>query len=199
MDAKALPLLLIRLRGGMAERLKAHAWKACVRESVPWVRIPLPPPPQNRTTNADRSRLCGRHFDVLGARAEVVTVIAAVIAHDPLARRPGKPLDCLRRDCLLARRLQHHCSKRGAGLRLVANRLGACNELLQRRLVTIGDADLDGVIVPFHAQVGLGGALVQFGEVLAMALGVPAGARGRTPAWSCSGWRRQSATSEGPL
>ena len=28
----------------MAERLKAHAWKACVRESVPWVRIPLPPP-----------------------------------------------------------------------------------------------------------------------------------------------------------
>jgi hypothetical protein len=30
--------------GGMAEWLKAHAWKACVRESVPWVRIPLPPP-----------------------------------------------------------------------------------------------------------------------------------------------------------
>jgi hypothetical protein len=28
----------------MAERLKAHAWKACVRASVPWVRIPLPPP-----------------------------------------------------------------------------------------------------------------------------------------------------------
>src|SRR3979490_2270580 len=30
--------------GGMAEWLKAHAWKACVRETVPWVRIPLPPP-----------------------------------------------------------------------------------------------------------------------------------------------------------
>src|SRR5579859_4441168 len=44
MDARTLPLLLIRLPGGMAERLKAHAWKACVRESVPWVRIPLPPP-----------------------------------------------------------------------------------------------------------------------------------------------------------
>jgi hypothetical protein len=29
--------------GGMAEWLKAHAWKACVRETVPWVRIPLPP------------------------------------------------------------------------------------------------------------------------------------------------------------
>ena len=28
----------------MAEWLKAHAWKACVRDTVPWVRIPLPPP-----------------------------------------------------------------------------------------------------------------------------------------------------------
>ena len=32
------------LAGEMAERLKAHAWKACVRASVPWVRIPLSPP-----------------------------------------------------------------------------------------------------------------------------------------------------------
>src|SRR5712672_2560500 len=29
----------------MAEWLKAHAWKACIRETVSWVRIPLPPPP----------------------------------------------------------------------------------------------------------------------------------------------------------
>ena len=29
----------------MAEWLKAHAWKACMRETVSWVRIPLPPPP----------------------------------------------------------------------------------------------------------------------------------------------------------
>src|SRR5919108_6685176 len=27
----------------MAEWLKAHAWKACIRETVSWVRIPLPP------------------------------------------------------------------------------------------------------------------------------------------------------------
>ena len=32
------------LFGEMAEWLKAHAWKACVRETVPWVRIPLSPP-----------------------------------------------------------------------------------------------------------------------------------------------------------
>ena len=29
----------------MAERLKAHAWKACIRATVSRVRIPLPPPP----------------------------------------------------------------------------------------------------------------------------------------------------------
>ena len=28
----------------MSERLKEHAWKACVRETVPRVRIPLSPP-----------------------------------------------------------------------------------------------------------------------------------------------------------
>src|ERR687889_241443 len=33
-----------RRSGEMAEWLKAHAWKACVRETVPWVRIPLSPP-----------------------------------------------------------------------------------------------------------------------------------------------------------
>ena len=33
--------------GEMAEWFKAHAWKACVRESVPWVRIPLSPPIQS--------------------------------------------------------------------------------------------------------------------------------------------------------
>lgn len=29
--------------GEMSERLKEHAWKACKRESVSWVRIPLSP------------------------------------------------------------------------------------------------------------------------------------------------------------
>src|ERR1700733_14747153 len=30
--------------GGGAERLKAHAWKVCMRETVSRVRIPPPPP-----------------------------------------------------------------------------------------------------------------------------------------------------------
>ena len=32
--------------GGVAEWLKAHAWKVCMRETVSRVRIP-PPPPYN--------------------------------------------------------------------------------------------------------------------------------------------------------
>ena len=33
-----------RANGGVAEWLKALAWKACIRETVSWVRIPPPPP-----------------------------------------------------------------------------------------------------------------------------------------------------------
>jgi hypothetical protein len=35
-------------RGGVAEWLKAHAWKVCMRETVSRVRIPLPPPTRPR-------------------------------------------------------------------------------------------------------------------------------------------------------
>ena len=38
--------------GGMAEWLKAHAWKACIRATVSWVRIPLPPPDPDRSASA---------------------------------------------------------------------------------------------------------------------------------------------------
>jgi hypothetical protein len=41
---------IARLPGGVAEWLKAHAWKACIRETVSWVRIPLPPPEQLSAT-----------------------------------------------------------------------------------------------------------------------------------------------------
>ena len=41
---KSAAAFMRRRYGEMAEWLKAHAWKACVRETVPWVRIPLSPP-----------------------------------------------------------------------------------------------------------------------------------------------------------
>jgi hypothetical protein len=44
----------------MAEWLKAHAWKACVRETVPWVRIPLSPP--NRANSRNDAPHCGRRW-----------------------------------------------------------------------------------------------------------------------------------------
>jgi hypothetical protein len=35
----------------------AHAWKACVRETVPWVRIPLSPPDFLQLPDLGRARL----------------------------------------------------------------------------------------------------------------------------------------------
>ena len=37
--------------GEMAEWLKAHAWKACLGETLTWVRIPLSPPENQRLAN----------------------------------------------------------------------------------------------------------------------------------------------------
>ena len=159
---------------------------------VPRVRIPPSPPLQNRTANAGRSRfyacrggeglkqialraddadLAVCDLDALGERAEVVAAIAAAVDPDPLACGPGESLDhCGVIACWLDA-FQHRGGALGVGLRLVADRLEACDALLQRRVVEIGDAGLDGVIEPLQPQVGFGGALVQFGDVLAAALG----------------------------
>ena len=37
-------MFLKKFLGEVAEWLKAHAWKACIRETVSRVRIPLSPP-----------------------------------------------------------------------------------------------------------------------------------------------------------
>ena len=44
--------------GGMAEWLKAHAWKACIRATVSWVRIPLPPPAPTHQEKSETFRRC---------------------------------------------------------------------------------------------------------------------------------------------
>ena len=56
------------LFGEMAEWLKAHAWKACVRETVPWVRIPLSPPLRCLPLSVAQSRAY-RSDSVVGAKA----------------------------------------------------------------------------------------------------------------------------------
>ena len=81
----------------------------------------------------------------------MVAPIAAAVDLDAFTCRPGERLDHLRRDRLLTRRLQDRDGTRGVGLRLVADRLEARDALLERRVVEIGDAGLDGVIEPLLA------------------------------------------------
>ena len=97
--------------------------------------------------------------------------IAAAVDPDALAGGPGEFLDHGGRDRLLARAFRHRLGAVGVGLGLIADRLQAGDALLQRRVVQVGDADLDGVIEPLEPQIGLGGALVQFGDMLAAAFG----------------------------
>src|ERR1700675_3260661 len=42
--------------GEMAEWLKAHAWKACLGETLTWVRIPLSPPHTSTIENLAQPR-----------------------------------------------------------------------------------------------------------------------------------------------
>src|SRR5215467_7070240 len=56
-----------RRYGGVAEWLKAHAWKACLRETVTWVRTP-PPPPSYATYPAISCASRGCHHRTLHTR-----------------------------------------------------------------------------------------------------------------------------------
>src|SRR5262245_14944858 len=44
----------------MSEWFKEHAWKACVGETLPWVRIPLSPPTFAKRPLRSRIRLASR-------------------------------------------------------------------------------------------------------------------------------------------
>ena len=59
-----------RPSGEVAEWLKAHAWKACVRESVPWVRIPPSPPGRLGSTFSAGLRTPQRSPITAGLRAQ---------------------------------------------------------------------------------------------------------------------------------
>jgi hypothetical protein len=52
--------IALAVPGGVAEWLKALAWKACIRETVSWVRIPLPPPPPSERNRNPTCSICHR-------------------------------------------------------------------------------------------------------------------------------------------
>ena len=55
--------------GGVSERPKEHASKACVGASPPWVQIP-PPPPASTATSYESWRLCLDSYDVPEAQVK---------------------------------------------------------------------------------------------------------------------------------
>lgn len=168
--------------GGVAEWLKAHAWKVCIRETVSRVRIPLPPPFQSQTghcvyaiTRYQRLKQPGfrshdTHFtlgnlDALGKRAEMVAAIAPAFYADTLTCSFGEFAQHLRRDGLAPGVLEHRLAAFGVRLGLIADGFKAKDAVLQRRVVQIGDACLFGVIKPPEAGFRLGCTPVQLGDM----------------------------------
>ncbi len=66
--------------------------------------------------------------------------------------------------------LGHRLGAIGIGLGLVADGFQAGDALFQGRVIKVGNAAFDGVVEALEPQSGLGGALVQFGKVLATAV-----------------------------
>ena len=101
----------------MAEWLKAHAWKACVRETVPWVRIPLSPPYE---------RFCAPTYDLdhfvrdsalLGLDACAGRNHAGIAAHTIVAQVQNAIVRSVRPDTLGSR---SHLAKVAAALSVVS-------------------------------------------------------------------------------
>jgi hypothetical protein len=67
--------------------------------------------------------------------------------------------------------LEHGLGALGVGLRLVADSLEAVDPVLERRVVDVGDARLDGVVEALQAAFRFRRTPVQLGDVLALALG----------------------------
>ena len=100
----------------------------------------------------------------------MVAAIAAGQAHT-LTCGVGELSQHRRGDRLLACAFQHGSRAVGIDPRLVADGLEAGDTVLEVRVVQVGDAALDGVVKPLEAEVGFGRPLVQFGDMLATALG----------------------------
>src|SRR5688572_3985993 len=89
----------------MSEWLKEHAWKACVGETLPWVRIPLSPP-------VLRNFLVNSHQGLKSPSPPPSFVAGRCWTREPLLLPPLTPfLDGLNvealQSCLLQKFVQH--------------------------------------------------------------------------------------------
>jgi hypothetical protein len=73
-------------RGGVAEWLKAHAWRACIGETLSRVRIPLPPPAFSEVKKALLARPELRRGE---AKAHISVAEFSLIRRQPASTMPG--------------------------------------------------------------------------------------------------------------
>ncbi len=97
--------------------------------------------------------------------------IAAAVDPDALLGSRGEFLDHGGRNRLLPHTLGHRLGAVGVCLGLIADGLQAGDALLQRGVVQIGNSVFDCIEEALEAQICVGGALVQFDEMLAPAFG----------------------------
>src|SRR5579862_9802393 len=72
--------------GEMAEWLKAHAWKACLGETLTWVRIPLSPPLSYSMSTWHTTKTAALRESVLG---HVQTLARPRLIKHSRAQRPA--------------------------------------------------------------------------------------------------------------
>jgi len=86
----------------------------------------------------------------------MIPPIAALCAPDTLAGTVGKSLDHRRGDRDQARAVENRLHPVGVGPGLIANNLETGDALLERLVVKVGDACLDGVVEALEAQFRFG-------------------------------------------
>jgi hypothetical protein len=83
------------LNGEMSEWLKEHAWKACVGETLPWVRIPLSPPAfaRLRRASARPALRAGMSARLMTSEGCPANLLRRSLDEDGSAKRAGGPPD----------------------------------------------------------------------------------------------------------
>ncbi|KPH62112.1 hypothetical protein [Novosphingobium sp. ST904] len=93
-----------------------------------------------------------RDLNALRQGAQVIPPIAALMAANALPRAVCKSFDHCGAEGTVAGAFEHCLCPVGVGTGLIADDLEAGYSLLERRVVQIGDAGLNGIIEPLEAR-----------------------------------------------